>query len=183
MSCCGGNCGCGSGCKCGNGCSGCSSMYPDLGYTESSNTETMIIGVAPLKMYVYLNICFNVNRIVDWLIHSLAVKHRLPGVMRVPRWASDLSMTASVALTVPATLALANEGSLLDVKQTKQHLLCCMEGIICALSKIINTISFHFVLRQTTSSLDLLIVLRLLMPSDELGSRKNWVNRCCDTNE
>ncbi|KAJ8750513.1 hypothetical protein K2173_015664 [Erythroxylum novogranatense] len=47
MSCCGGNCGCGSGCKCGSGCNGCN-MFPDLG--ENARTETIIAGVAPVKM-------------------------------------------------------------------------------------------------------------------------------------
>ncbi|KAB1226012.1 Metallothionein-like protein type 2 [Morella rubra] len=50
MSCCGGKCGCGSGCQCGSGCSGCG-MYPDLGYSEKTTTETMIAGVAPVKIY------------------------------------------------------------------------------------------------------------------------------------
>ncbi|GAV68938.1 Metallothio_2 domain-containing protein [Cephalotus follicularis] len=50
MSCCGGNCGCGSGCRCGNGCNGCG-MYPDLGYAENTATETIIAGVAPVRVH------------------------------------------------------------------------------------------------------------------------------------
>ncbi|KAL5549962.1 hypothetical protein UlMin_000138 [Ulmus minor] len=48
MSCCGGNYGCGAGCERGNGCGGC----PDMGYTEKTTSETLIMGVAPEKASV-----------------------------------------------------------------------------------------------------------------------------------
>ncbi|BFG34146.1 hypothetical protein CerSpe_204200 [Prunus speciosa] len=45
MSCnCGSNCSCGSDCKCGK-------KYPDLEYSETTSTQTIIAGVAPVKMY------------------------------------------------------------------------------------------------------------------------------------
>ncbi|XP_015874102.3 metallothionein-like protein type 2 [Ziziphus jujuba] len=50
MSCCGGTCGCGSACSCGSGCGGCG-MYPDLGFAEKTTTQTIIAGVAPVKMH------------------------------------------------------------------------------------------------------------------------------------
>ncbi|PQQ11681.1 metallothionein-like protein type 2 [Prunus yedoensis var. nudiflora] len=44
MSCsCGSNCSCGSDCKCGK-------KYPDLEYSETTSTQTIIAGVAPVKM-------------------------------------------------------------------------------------------------------------------------------------
>nr|BAA96449.1 metallothionein-like protein [Pyrus pyrifolia] len=46
MSC---NCSCGSDCKCGSGCK--CGMYPDLSYSETTSTETIIVGVAPAKMF------------------------------------------------------------------------------------------------------------------------------------
>ncbi|KAJ0084189.1 hypothetical protein Patl1_30912 [Pistacia atlantica] len=53
MSCCGGNCGCGSAsaCKCGGSCSGCG-KYPDLGFSEKTTTETIIVGVSSVKMHL-----------------------------------------------------------------------------------------------------------------------------------
>ncbi|XP_044483654.1 metallothionein-like protein 2 [Mangifera indica] len=50
MSCCGGNCGCGSGCKCGSSCTGCG-KYSDPSFTEMTTTETLIVGVASVKMH------------------------------------------------------------------------------------------------------------------------------------
>ncbi|TQE03233.1 hypothetical protein C1H46_011134 [Malus baccata] len=46
MSC---NCSCGSDCKCGSGCK--CGMYPDLSYSETTSTETINAGVAPVKMF------------------------------------------------------------------------------------------------------------------------------------
>ncbi|XP_068337358.1 metallothionein-like protein type 2 [Pyrus communis] len=46
MSC---NCSCGSDCKCGSGCK--CGMYPDLSYSETTSTETIIAGVAPVQMF------------------------------------------------------------------------------------------------------------------------------------
>ncbi|KAJ7947646.1 Metallothionein-like protein [Quillaja saponaria] len=47
MSCsCGSNCGCGSNCNCGS-----NKMYPSLDYSEKTTTETIIAGVAPVKMF------------------------------------------------------------------------------------------------------------------------------------
>ncbi|BFG34145.1 hypothetical protein CerSpe_204190 [Prunus speciosa] len=48
MSCGNGNCSCGSSCSCG---SGCNCAYPDLSYSETTSTETIIAGVAPVKMF------------------------------------------------------------------------------------------------------------------------------------
>nr|CAC40742.1 methallothioneine-like protein [Atropa belladonna] len=49
MSCCGGNCGCESrASKCGTGCGGCK-MYPDMSYSESTTSETLVLGVGPEK--------------------------------------------------------------------------------------------------------------------------------------
>ncbi|CAN6559590.1 unnamed protein product [Malus baccata var. baccata] len=46
MSC---NCSCGSDCKCGSGCK--CGIYPDLSYSETTSTETIIAGVAHVKMF------------------------------------------------------------------------------------------------------------------------------------
>ncbi|CAB4312883.1 unnamed protein product [Prunus armeniaca] len=48
MSCDNGSCKCGSNCSCG---SGCNCAYPDLSYSETTSTETIIAGVAPVKLY------------------------------------------------------------------------------------------------------------------------------------
>ncbi|KAI3995819.1 hypothetical protein MKX01_017606 [Papaver californicum] len=48
MSCCGGSCGCGSSCQCTDRCNGCG-MYPD--FAESSNTESLIFGLASQKSF------------------------------------------------------------------------------------------------------------------------------------
>ncbi|XP_065867378.1 metallothionein-like protein type 2 [Euphorbia lathyris] len=48
MSCCGGNCGCGSGWKCGSSCGGCK-MYPDMSFSEKTTSETLVLGVGPVK--------------------------------------------------------------------------------------------------------------------------------------
>ncbi|XP_062171081.1 uncharacterized protein LOC133876856 [Alnus glutinosa] len=47
MSSCGGNCG--SDCKCGDGCK-CGKYAADLSYSETTTTETVIAGVAPVKI-------------------------------------------------------------------------------------------------------------------------------------
>nr|ADH04476.1 metallothionein [Mangifera indica] len=41
---CGSNCSCGSDCKCGK--------YSDPAFTEVATTETLIVGVAPVKMHL-----------------------------------------------------------------------------------------------------------------------------------
>nr|AAY16439.1 metallothionein-like protein [Betula platyphylla] len=48
MSSCGGNCNCGSDCKCGSGCK--CGKHADLSYSEKTTTETIIAGVAPVKI-------------------------------------------------------------------------------------------------------------------------------------
>ncbi|PNT52584.1 hypothetical protein POPTR_001G041268v4 [Populus trichocarpa] len=45
----GSGCSCGSDCKCGSGCK--CGMYPDLGISESTTTETIIAGLAPVHMF------------------------------------------------------------------------------------------------------------------------------------
>ncbi|KAL3609320.1 hypothetical protein D5086_000340 [Populus alba] len=45
----GSGCSCGSDCKCGSGCK--CGMYPDLGISESTTTETIIAGFAPVQMF------------------------------------------------------------------------------------------------------------------------------------
>nr|BAJ39944.1 metallothionein [Ziziphus jujuba] len=41
-------CGCGSSCSCGSGCK--CGRNPDLGYSEKTTTETIVVGVAPVKI-------------------------------------------------------------------------------------------------------------------------------------
>ncbi|KAG0450417.1 hypothetical protein HPP92_020771 [Vanilla planifolia] len=48
MSCCGGNCDCGSACKCGSSCSGCK-MHIDFNEVSVTTSQTMVLGVSPLK--------------------------------------------------------------------------------------------------------------------------------------
>ncbi|RXI04382.1 hypothetical protein C1H46_040728 [Malus baccata] len=42
------SCSCGSDCKCGSGCK--CGMHIDLGYSETTSIDTIIAGVAPVKM-------------------------------------------------------------------------------------------------------------------------------------
>ncbi|XP_061365652.1 metallothionein-like protein 1 [Gastrolobium bilobum] len=42
------SCGCGSDCKCGSGCS--CNKYSGLSYAEATTTETVVMGVAPVKV-------------------------------------------------------------------------------------------------------------------------------------
>ncbi|XP_027337956.1 metallothionein-like protein 1 [Abrus precatorius] len=49
MSGCGsGSCSCGSSCKCGSGCN-CNKYSADLSYVEKTTTETLVLGVGPVK--------------------------------------------------------------------------------------------------------------------------------------
>ncbi|QCE04181.1 Metallothionein [Vigna unguiculata] len=48
MSSCGSKCGCGSSCSCGSNCS-CSKYSFDMSYAEKTSTETLVLGVGPVK--------------------------------------------------------------------------------------------------------------------------------------
>ncbi|CAJ1949284.1 unnamed protein product [Sphenostylis stenocarpa] len=48
MSGCGSNCGCGSSCSCGSNC-GCSKYSFDMSYAEKTTTESLVLGVGPVK--------------------------------------------------------------------------------------------------------------------------------------
>ncbi|KAL6275865.1 hypothetical protein ACE6H2_019466 [Prunus campanulata] len=66
MSCsCGSNCSCGSDCKCGK-------RYPDLEYSETTSTQTIIAGVAPVKICAYPDLSYSETTSTETIIAGVA---------------------------------------------------------------------------------------------------------------